>query len=422
MLKDLFILKIPFRFIAKYIYPARKLMRKLIYLWRRSRYFLHGIGKKTDDKLIVFESFNGKNFSDTPLAVYEYMMNEPKYNDFKFVWVFNDPDKYIPLLSSKRTRVVKHNSNECEKVFSNAKYWILNYRALDHLIPRSNQVYVQCWHGIPLKRLGYDIEVSDNAMNSKSEIRSKYYTDSKRFKYLLSPCAKTSEIFKSAWNLNNSDYESKIIELGYPRNDVLMNFKTNQINEIKNKLGIGDVDKKIILYAPTWRDNQHSINKGYTYKLNIDFDMLKKSLEDEYLILFRAHYLVRNFFDFDKYNGFVYDVSDVDNINELFLASDLLITDYSSVLFDYAILEKPIIFFMYDLKEYSENIRGFYLNLNELPGEIVETESELIKAIYETKKGINIAVYKDFNNKYNYLNDGNATKRFVEEVIDVDVN
>ena len=151
----------------------------------------------------------------------------------------------------------------------------------------------------------------------------------------------------------------------------------------------------------------------------MDFDLLQEELGQDYIILFRAHYLVANEFNFDKYKGFIFDVSKIDDINELYIISDMLITDYSSVFFDYANLKRPIIFYMYDLKEYKNNIRGFYIDLNELPGNILETESELIKEIkyidfnfkYDDK-------YKKFNNKYNYLDDGKASERVVYKLLE----
>ena len=130
-----------------------------------------------------------------------------------------------------------------------------------------------------------------------------------------------------------------IIEQGYPRNDKLFNCTVNDMDRIKSTLGIEDTDKKIILYAPTWRDNQHDSSIGYTYKTEVDFDYLRDAVGDKCIILFRAHYLVASKFDFKKYKGFVYDVSKYDEINDLYLASDALLTDYSSVFFDYANLK-----------------------------------------------------------------------------------
>ena len=179
-------------------------------------------------------------------------------------------------------------------------------------------------------------------------------------------------------------------------------------------------DKKIILYAPTWRDDQHQAGVGYTYKTEVDFDMLKKNLEDEYVILFRAHYLVASTFDFEKYSGFIYNVSDVDDINELYISADMLITDYSSVFFDYANLKRKIIFYMYDFEKYKDELRGFYIDIDELPGKITKTEEELIQAIKDTDEEKYREKYKKFNQKFNCLDDGQAAKRVVEECIKVD--
>lgn len=409
--------KTPARALAKRIPALRKILRKLMYCYRRGGYILHGIRASTDEKLIVLESFSGKSYSDTPKAVYEYMLKEEKYNEYRFVWIFKEPEKYEALLGNPRTKLVKYRSAACERALAEAKYWIFNYRALDYWIPRKDQVYVQCWHGTPLKRLGYDIANSDNAMNSTDEIRDKYYRDAKRFKYLLSPCAFATRVFKTAWNLKALGKEDAILEVGYPRNDFLVNHTEKDVQEIKKRLGFENSTKKMILYAPTWRDNQHSASKGYTYKTEIDFEKLKAELGDEYVILFRAHYLVANSFDFERYGGFVRDVSGVDDINELYLISDMLITDYSSVFFDYAILERPIIFYMYDLEKYRDEIRGFYLRLEELPGEVITEEYELIKAIRKCDAVRNAGILRKFNEKFNDLNNGKATGRLVERIL-----
>ena len=156
---------------------------------------------------------------------------------------------------------------------------------------------------------------------------------------------------------------------------------------------------------------------GYIYETEVDFNKLKKELSSEYIILFRAHYLIANSFDFDKYKGFVYNVSEYDDINDLYIISDLLITDYSSVFFDYSILKRPIIFYMYDLEEYKNNLRDFYFDIKELPVPIIEKEDDLIKQIKNSKNLIYNKKYKDFNNKFTYLDDGNASKRVVEKII-----
>ena len=368
-----------------------------------------------DDKLVYFQTFSGRGYSDSPKAMYEYMRKAPEYKDYKFVWSFREPEKYRELLEDGRTELVKFRTRADNIALRKAKYWIANYRMLDYQHPRKGQIYVQCWHGTPLKRLGYDIDASDNAMNSIGEIREKYRTDAKKFSYLLSPSPFASEKFATAWDLNATHQTHKIIEEGYPRNDRLINAGDEERTGIRKKLGVDD--KKVILYAPTWRDNQHISGEGYSYKTEVDFDRLKEALGDKYVILFRAHYLVANSFDFDRYEGFVRDVSSYDDINDLYLASDLLITDYSSVFFDYSNLERPVIFYMYDLDQYEHEMRGFYLSLDELPGPIVKDEEKLIEEIEKSENWTADEKYLEFNRRFNPHEDGKASARVLARII-----
>ncbi len=397
----------------------RKIIRKLLFIKRKLCYDFLKYTTKVDDKLIIFTAFNGKAYTCSPRAIYEQIIKDDKYKDYKFVWAFKNVEEHKYLENNKNTKVILYGKKEYEKYLAKAKYWITNYRIFDHIYPKKNQVYLQCWHGTPLKRLGYDLEVSENVMNSIKEIRYKYRTDAKRFKYILSPSKFATEKFTTAWNLKELNKENAVIEEGYPRNDSLFNFTDETVANIKHSLNIENIgNKKIILYAPTWRDNQHTSGVGYTYKTEVDFDYLKKELENDYIILFRAHYLVANSFDFEKYKGFVYDVSNYENINDLYIISDILITDYSSVFFDYANLKKPMIFYMYDLEQYRDNLRGFYIGLDVLPGKIVEKENDLVKEIKNvTQNFVYDEKYKKFNDEFNYLDDGQAAKRVLEKII-----
>ncbi len=398
-------------FLRIFMRNTRNLIHKILYQ-------INGISVKIDDKLIVFSAYNGKGYSCSPKAVYEYMLSSEEYRDYKFVWLFDKPEEYEHLTKNRNTIVIKNKSKECEKYLHLARYWIFNFRALDYWTPTKKQTYVQCWHGTPLKKLGYDITKSDNAMNSLAEIRSKYKIDTKRFDYIISPCQFVTEKFSSAWNLAKFGKSDAVLEVGYPRNDYLSNYDNSDINMIKRKLGIENDERKIILYAPTWRDNQHSAN-GYTYDNPVDFDYLQKELGDEYIILFRAHYLVASEFNFDEYKGFVYDASKHDDINELYVIADMLITDYSSVFFDYAILNRPMLFYMYDMEQYRDELRGFYIDVSTLPGEIIKDKERLVEAIQSTNfdAQYNKDILKEFNIEYNLLNDGNASERLIKAII-----
>lgn len=397
----------------------RSLLRKLVYIKKSIIYKKYCKKNNVDERTIIFESFMGRSYSDNPRALYEEMIKNKKFDDYKFIWCFKKTEEKSEIEDLKRAKIVKYNSKEYYEAYSKAKYFISNSRIPEAIKPRDGQEYIQTWHGTPLKRLGYDLQnEGGNALNSLKDMRKKYKDDAERYKYMLSPSKFCTEKFKSCFNLKENNPECEIIEEGYPRNDFLSNYTKEDINRIKKILGINNINKKIILYAPTWRDNQHTAGVGYTYKADVDFDLLQKELQDDYIILFRAHYFVANSFDFEKYKGFIYDVSKYESINDLYVVSDMLITDYSSVFFDYAILKRPMLFYMYDLEAYRDDIRGFYIDLNELPGEIVGTEKELINSI----KNINLSTfynekYKAFNDKFNYLDDGKVSHRVIEKII-----
>jgi len=408
--------------IAKKNVVLRKYARKAQKRFRTRRYCSDRDKYPTNPKLVYFNTFNGRSYSDSPKAIYECLIKSDKFKDYRFVWTFKNPEEYEFLLDDPRTSLIKFNTEAERTLMKQAKYWIANYRLLDHLMPKDDQIYLQCWHGTPLKRLGYDLVEGGNVMNTKSEIEDKYKTDAERFRYILSPSRFASEKFSTAWNLKEFGTDDTMIEEGYPRNDRLVNAGPEEIAELKKSLGIDDIgNKKVILYAPTWRDNQHASGVGYVYHSDVDYDYLQQQLAEDYIILFRAHYLVANSFDFEKYKGFIYDVSGYDDINDLYLASDMLMTDYSSAFFDYALLKKPIVFYMYDKKDYADNIRGFYLDLDELPGCIVENEKDVIDVIHSVSENWQIdEKYKAFNDKFNYLDDGHATERVVKKVFGID--
>lgn len=400
---------------------SRSLARDGVNAAKRMRYNLRTRGVKTAKKAILFCTFSGKGYSDSPRAIYEYMKDREEYQDYRFVWAFQDPEQFAAVGEHERTTLVKYGSAAFEREMAAAGYWIQNFRVADHIWPKADQTYVECWHGTPLKRLGYDLRDSDNVMNSTKEIHQKYDLDAAKFRWILSPSAFCTRVFTSAWNLPAWGKENAVLEEGYPRNDFLLNHTDADRQAILERLHITPEEiggKKVVLYAPTWRDNQHDAELGYTYELGVDFDRLQKELGEDYVILFRAHYLVASQFDFAKYQGFVWNVSDYPDINDLYIAADLLVTDYSSVFFDYANLERPMVFYMYDLADYRDDIRGFYFDLSELPGPIVETEDGLIQAI-RAQSGAFVPdeTYRAFRKKFNPLDDGQASRRVIQRVL-----
>ena len=403
--------------IAKKNVLFRNMLRGILYAKNWTVAKLSTIGIKPDEKTVVFGCFNGRSYCDSPKAIYKYMLNDNRFQDYHFIWVFRDPDKHKYLEENKNTTVVNERGIPYYKALAKSKYWIFNYKVREFIHPRKDQVFVQCWHGTPLKRLGCDLKHFTNALNTVKGMRKRYHREVKKFSYFLSPSEFATEKFVSIWDMKNAGKENCVLELGYPRNDFLYNYSNEDVKRVKETLGIGEIDKKILLYAPTYRDNQHTSGVGYTYKTEVDFDKLQEALGEDYIILFRGHWLVANNFDFEKYKGFVYNVSDYDDIDELYIIADMLITDYSSVFFDYANLKRPILFYMYDLEAYRDDIRGFYLDVSELPGPIIRTEDELVEHIKQsTSTDFYDSKYRKFNQKFNYLDDGKAAERVVNNV------
>lgn len=399
-------------FCKKHVF-FRKFLRKMKLFVGNLKYSFYYVLFPIDNKMIFFESFNGNSFSCSPKAIYNYLISHDEYKDYKFIWAFKDLEK-DHIKNNKNTIIVKSKSFKYYYYLSKSKYWIVNSLLDLSVIKKSKQVYVQCWHGTPLKKLRCDINVTGGVLNTKEEVIKRNNLDVKKIDYFISPSKYATSKFISAFNLKELNKEKIIIEKGYPRNDKLINYNNNDIERIKKDLHI-PTDKKVILYAPTFRDDEHTSGVGYTYKLNIDFDSLQKELKD-YIILFRAHYFIANSFEFDKYKDFIYDVSKYDDINDLYIISDLLITDYSSVFFDYAILERPIIFYMYDYDNYKNNLRDFYIDLKELPGPIVKDEKNLVTSIKE-KNNKYKNMYSSFNKKFNPYEDGKSAERVVKEIL-----
>lgn len=420
--------------------PVKKVLGKIAYnnnyfklayrkfrVTRREKRFEKFNNLPVNKKMVIFEAFMGLKYADSPKAIYEYMISCPDYKDFTFVWCFKDRcmDEFLFLEENKQTVLVLWGSDEYYRYYAQAKYWFTNSRLLTSIQPKDEQVYVQCWHGTPLKRLGFDLTTTaEDARNDAETVKVMYEKDAVRYTYMISPSAYCSEKFTSAFNLKQIGKDNIMIEEGYPRNDAIVNATEEDADRIKKQLNIPE-SKKVILYAPTWRENQHEFGTGYVFESPLDFDRLKEQFGDEYVILFRAHYFISNSFDFEKYHDFVIDVSTYSEINDLYIISDILITDYSSVFFDYGVLKRPVIFYMYDLHYYKDDLRGFYLSLDELPGPIIETQEQLEKSLMSVEEWSNSKEYHEkydvFTNKFTYLDDGHAAERVTKRIIRTDI-
>ncbi|GAQ16882.1 CDP-glycerol:glycerophosphate glycerophosphotransferase [Oceanobacillus picturae] len=359
---------------------------------------------------IIFESFHGKQYSDSPRAIYEYLLD--KNEKYSLYW--SADRRHLKIFEGKNVKVVRRFSLKWLIIMARAEYWVSNSR-LPLWIPKPKHTkYVQTWHGTPLKRLAADMDEVHMPGTNTMKYKENFLREASKWDYLISPNAYSTEIFKRAFQFNKT-----VIESGYPRNDFLINDDSmSTINTIKNNADL-PLNKKIILYAPTWRDNQFYSKGKYKFDLRMDLERMKSEFGDEYIIILRLHYLVAENLDLTGYEGFVFDFSYHEDIRELYLIADLLITDYSSVFFDYANLKRPMLFFVYDIEDYRDNLRGFYFDFEEkAPGPLVKNTEEIIKEIKNIDENgfIPSPNTEAFYKKFCYLEDGNASERVVNQV------
>ncbi|MCJ1656993.1 bifunctional glycosyltransferase family 2 protein/CDP-glycerol:glycerophosphate glycerophosphotransferase [Staphylococcus sp. NRL 16/872] len=406
---------------AKYVNNLRKrsrLIKNIVTnskIKERSRYQLTDNEEVVDPNTIVFETFGGKNYSDSPKYIYEYMQDH--YPHLNYIWVFNKPDNNnVPGNATK----VKKGSKEYYEAYAKAKYWVSNARLPLYLNKKENQIYIQTWHGTPLKRLANDMKVVRMPGTTTASYKKNFYAEASRWDWLVSPNRYSSDIFKTAFWMD----EDRIWEIGYPRNDILVTRQndTEYQEQIKRNLNLPK-DKKVIMYAPTWRDDEFVKKGQYLFDLKINLANLQKEIGDDYIILLRMHYLIANALDLHGFEDFAIDVSNYNDISELYLISDALITDYSSVMFDYGILKRPQFFFAYDIEKYDKGLRGFYMDyMNDLPGEIITDEFKLAEELKHLDQ--HKVKYKDkiekFYNDFCSLEQGKSSQ-FIADYIYNDI-
>lgn len=373
--------------------PRRQeIVKRVLYpMWRK-------LSVKND--ICILESFWGREFSDNPKAIYDYMSKE--YPNMRYIVPLQDTLQKVEI-TSKNTQIVKINSWRYLYYLARGKYFVNNVNFPDYYQKRKEAVEIQTMHGTPLKRLGLD-----NPGEIPEHQIEKFIQKCKRWDYLTIPSDYVGEIAKSAYH-----FDGVFLKIGYPRNDSLFENSESIRNELLTKYGL-QKNKKVILYAPTWRV------KG-NFSMPMDLHKMKEELGNEYILIIKLHhYMVANF-SLEGLEDFAYLFDKGSIISDFYKIADMLITDYSSVMFDYAILKKPMIFFTYDYDNYKDNLRGMYFDFKkDAPGPMVETTDELIDEIthildYQMKYAEKI---EGFTKKFIQYDTGDASRELVERVID----
>lgn len=362
----------------------KKLIEKLISIW------FSMLGHLPKKNIVYFESFHGKQFSDNPKAIYDYLKEEN--TTLELVWGVTAG--YEETFKEKKVPHVRRFSLHWFFMMPRAKFWVINTRTPLWLTKSKKTTYIQTWHGTPLKRIGTDIEEVNIPGYTKESYDKEFLAESKRWDYLTTSSRYTTTHFKQAFG-----YSGKIIEKGFPRNDQLVNLKQNndKADDLRAILGIS-LDKKIVLYAPTWRETDNKTSEGYEFNIDFPYTNFLKQFSDEMVLLVRMHYLVAQTLDFSSWpTDQVIDVSTGYDMSDLLLISDVLITDYSSCLFDFSLTNRAMLFFMPDSTQYEEDIRGFYLPIQSLlPGPTIKEPDALIEQLKQLDDIVVDKQYEEF--------------------------
>ena len=376
---------------------------------RRKAIYEHIFLKKpVEAKWILFECFFGKSYGDNPKGIYEYVAKNlgPEY---RLIWSMEKPGKSsIPF----EHKTVRRGSLRYAYYVARCKFFVFNTKQPGWMKKRDEQVFLETWHGTPLKRLAFDME--DN-FSAAPGYKKQIYGLTRKWDYLVSANAFSTERFRSCFM-----YNGKMLEYGYPRNDILHRPDRDELAaSIRKKLNI-PADKKTILYAPTWRDDEFYEAGQYKFTLKLDLPKMKAALGDEYVILLRTHYYIADRLDVTGMEGFAYNLSKYDDIADIYLISDICITDYSSVFFDYANLKRPMLFYTYDIDKYRDMLRGFYFDMEStVPGPLLYTTEEVISAIkdIDAVSARFAQRYDEFYERFCGWEDGHASENIVKEVI-----
>ena len=352
--------------------------------------------------VVLVESWGGRTFSDNPRALAERMVSGAEAATV----VVAVADRSVVVPSGMVTVIA--GSREHYEHRARARLIIANDCLPSPYVKRKGQKYLQTWHGTPLKRIGLDIErIRFRGSTYKQDMRA----DSAKWDWLISQNPHSSAVFRSAFA-----YEGPIIESGYPRNDVLAgpdeNERRGRRERVRRWLGLRP-EQTAVLWAPTWRDDTYTAGGGYGASMVVDAVDLDAVVPPDVVMLFRGHHLMSPVPGYLGTGRRLRNVSGHPAVEDLILASDALVTDYSSIMFDYAITGRPTIHFVPDLRHY-ERTRGLYLDLPSIAaGPVVSSLPDLTEALRSlTSLGRDFEPARTvLRHRFCGLDDGNAAHR-----------
>lgn len=340
---------------------------------------------KTDDKLILFVSYGGRHFNDSPKCLYDAMKCDDRYKGYRLVWAFRNTNQFAEVENK-----VKIDSLSYFLTALKARVWVTNVhieRGLD--FTGKHTFYLHTTHTVLPKLMGkHAVEAGCENFAALSKVK---------FDCSCAQCDYEKKLQADMFDVP----EEKIVLTGYPKNDILVHYTQEKKLAVLKKMGIMP-NKKIILYAPTYRDEN---NPKLVCAMN--FDKWQEVLGEEYVILFRAHPIIADMMNL-RSNNFIKDVSDYPYNTDLMAVSDMLISDYSGIFFEYGVQEKPMFCYAYDYDEYTKSRKLYFDIRKEIPGGMMN-EEELIDYIKNGNMEDIMRQITAFRNKYITVY-GNATE------------
>ena len=352
--------------------------------------------RPTYDATVVLETFRGRSVGDNPGAIGREILDRGL--DLDLAWVVDDPSVVVPA----GTRALPRRSENWYDTLGRARAYVGNAGAPYWFTKKTGQVHLQTWHGTPLKRIGEDRGPGDF---QTWRHRRRIALQAAGWDAMISPSPFCSEHFRSAFR-----FDGRFLEVGYPRNDVLLDATRGpQVRaRVRAALGLSDADR-VVLYAPTWREYVGVRNAKPLY---LDAEVLVRAVPDA-VVLLRGHYNATHQADVFRGENRIHDVTRYPDIADLYLAADVLVTDYSSVMFDFALTDKPQVLLVPDLDQYRDVERGFYFELEEAaPGPMVSTTEEVAAAL--TADDAHAGRRAAFRERFCPWDDGRASARTVD--------
>lgn len=358
-----------------------------------------------DRNLVVYESYWGKKIACNPYAIFKHLQNTAG-DDYRHVWVVQ-PGKDLRETEGHAEHV-KQNSLRYFYHLARAGYLINNANFPDFLVKRQGSIHVQTKHGTPLKYMGLDILTKDpGELVNPLEFARRCL----RWDYVISSNPYSSRVWRLGF-----PYNYKMIETGYPRNDRLVAQRDVNQAEFRKKLGLPS-DKRVVLYAPTFRPEYPRVEAAGQPNKEQIVTAIMKGLDEDCVLAIRDHYFLSASSAWAK-DPRIVDLSAHDSTNDVLLATDLLITDYSSIMFDFAVLKRPIVVLGYDKALY-EQARGMYFDISEEhPGVYCDDLDQLTEALRRRTYESTIArkSLDAFHEKFCPWEDGNASVRVCDVV------